>query len=402
MLRLPIAGACLLTVSAFGQEIETDADNQGEQPWSIYWNGGLQAESNDGDFWFRIGGRFHQDWGTFGSTGLETPDGDPLEDGVIFRRARLQFDGLLHGTVRFRAHYEFSGAEVGFRDLWAEWTEVPLKVGQFREPMGLEANTGSNALTFLERSVASIALTPGRNPGLMYRGRFSDTGPQFAIGAFRAADGAGNANGEDYSITGRLTWLPHSEDDDRQLVHLGFGASQRSTRDDGVPIQARLEAFTAGPVVDAVLVADEARSACAEFACVSGPLSFQSELLGLDTDGSGSDDARLWGTYAQVSWFPTGEHRPYDHGRQRFGSVNPNRNYSRTGGGKGAWELAARWSKTDLTDIMTVGSRIENVTLGTNWYLNPSARIMFNWIHSVRESVSGDEDQFYVRFQVAF
>ncbi|MFT5052677.1 MAG: phosphate-selective porin OprO/OprP [Chlamydiales bacterium] len=402
MLSIRIACTCMLAVSALGQEADTTTDLPEPAPWKVFWKDGLRAESADGDFWFQIGGRIHQDWGTFGSTRLVTPDGDPLEDGVIFRRARLQFDGLVHGTVRFRAHYEFAGARVSFRDLWAEWTEVPLRIGYFREPMGLEANTSSNALTFLERSVASIALTPGRNSGVMYRSHFAEKRAQLAIGAFRATDMAGAAGGGDGSLTARLTWLPYMEEHDSRLMHVGLAASHRETRDEGVPISARLEGFTAGPVVDAVLVADQAHSAAAEFAWVSGPLSFQGELLGLDTDGSGSDDARLWGTYAQMSWFVTGEHRPYNHSRHAFGPVKPDRNFSRAGSGNGAWELAARWSRADLTDLMADGTTLENVTFGTNWYLNPSTRIMFNWIHSTGEGIDGDEDQFYMRFQLTF
>ena len=373
-----------------------------ELEWKVFWRNGLRVESEDGDFWIRIGGRLNMDWGTFGSSELEDADGNPLEDGTFFRRARLELDGLLYGTLRYRAHFEFAGAEVAFRDLWGEWTEVPLRVGRFREPMGLEANTSSNALTFLERSVASITLTPGRNSGVMYRRPFADDNAQFFIGAFRQTDEAARAIGDDGAITGRVTWLPYISDDERHLVHLGLAATARNTADAGVPIGVRLEAFFPGRVIDITIPADAAQTVGAELAWGAGPWSFQTEFLGLDTDGARAQDAQLWGTYAQFSWFLTGEHRPYKRSRRAFGTITPLENFSMEGGGKGAIELAGRWSKSDLTDVPDQGDVFENFTVGANWYANPSLRVQLNWIHSVRDRVADDEDLFMARFQVTF
>ena len=100
MLSLRVAGFCLLSLCAQGQQGSPAPEVQPGSDWRIFWKRGLRAESADGDFWFKISGRLHQDWGTFGSTGLRNGDGELLEDGIVFRRARIEFDGTGRAFVR--------------------------------------------------------------------------------------------------------------------------------------------------------------------------------------------------------------------------------------------------------------------------------------------------------------
>jgi phosphate-selective porin OprO/OprP len=76
-----------------------------------------------------------------------------------------------------------------------------------------------------------------------------------------------------------------------------------------------------------------------------------------------------------VSWFPTGEHRPYDKAQGEFGRVVPK---SR----RGAIELLARYSTMDLNalDAGVKGGEEAVTTLGVNWYANANVRIMANYL----------------------
>jgi phosphate-selective porin OprO/OprP len=123
----------------------------------------------------------------------------------------------------------------------------------------------------------------------------------------------------------------------------------------------------------------------------------------------GQANVDFWGVYAQVSFFLTGEHRPYEPDYGRFGRVRPKANIDPAEGGFGAFEVAARYSYLDLDDRNVQGGRLSDVTLGLNWYLFPNARIMLNYIHadlSDREApafdVSGTGDIVQTRFQVDF
>ena len=73
--------------------------------------------------------------------------------------------------------------------------------------------------------------------------------------------------------------------------------------------------------------------------------------------------------------------------------------------GKGAWQLAARYSYADFNDADIVGGQATSYTLGLNWYWNPYARWQFNYINGnlLREPVgSGDYQIFGMRFMVDF
>jgi len=47
------------------------------------------------------------------------------------------------------------------------------------------------------------------------------------------------------------------------------------------------------------------------------------------------------------------------------------------------------------------GNRLDDFTLGVNWYLNPMMRMMFNYVFADSED-SGDANIFQMRLQVAF
>ena len=83
-------------------------------------------------------------------------------------------------------------------------------------------------------------------------------------------------------------------------------------------------------------------------------------------------DVNLSTYYGQISYFITGERRAYKGSFGGFGRVSPKENFGEAG--NGAWEIAIRYSGTDLNDEHVFGGAQENVTVAVNWYLNPQAR----------------------------
>jgi phosphate-selective porin OprO/OprP len=103
-------------------------------------------------------------------------------------------------------------------------------------------------------------------------------------------------------------------------------------------------------------------------------------------------DPRFSGWYVQGVWVLTGENRPYNPAEARFDAPKLNYNFNPAAGTWGAWELAARYSRTDLnwhegnfgaaTPTGGVrGGEQEVTTVGVNWYLNPDIRFMFDFLH---------------------
>ena len=107
-----------------------------------------------------------------------------------------------------------------------------------------------------------------------------------------------------------------------------------------------------------------------------------------------------------ASYFLTGESRPYNRIYRYFGRLKPKTSYF--SGGRGAWELTARYSSVELNDIGTgiLGGEAESTTLGVNWYMDSRTRLMLNWINT--EVISGVDvnlgktESISMRFQVDF
>ena len=94
----------------------------------------------------------------------------------------------------------------------------------------------------------------------------------------------------------------------------------------------------------------------------------------------------------------------YKRSYQTFDKIKPCSNFDCTGCGSwGAWEIGARWSRLDFTEVDE--GEANNFTVGINWYLNPNTRIMFNYVYSDikdfrGEGADGEISAFGIRFQV--
>ena len=379
-----------------------------EKPGALraYWKDGLRFESADKDFKLKIGGRIMADWAFMsGDRDVKTAFGS-LDDAAEFRRARLYVSGLLYDAVEFKAEYDFAGGDADFKDVFIGLPSLPVvgnvRVGHFKEPFGLEELTSSNYITFMERSLTS-AFTPSRNMGLMLYDGAREERMTWAVGVFRDTDDFASGSGDgEYAFTGRLTGLAWYEDDGDKLLHLGVSASHRSAPDDTLRFRQRPETHPATRFVDTgAFSAENADLLGAELALVYGPFSLQSEYISAGVDRPGAADPDFSGYYIAAGWFLTGEHRPYKRSGATFGRIRPAENFRGEKHGPGAWEVAARFSSIDLDDAGIAGGKLEDVTVGLNWYINPNTRVMWNYVRADRESV-GNADILQMRFQVDF
>jgi phosphate-selective porin OprO/OprP len=117
--------------------------------------------------------------------------------------------------------------------------------------------------------------------------------------------------------------------------------------------------------------------------------------------GGQGDDTYFQGLYGLVSYFLTGETRPYSRSAGEFLRLRPKKNFSLKDKTWGALEAALRYSYLDLDENGINGGILSDVTLGLNWYFNPNMRVMFNYIFANRNGY-GDADIVQTRFQVDF
>ncbi|MEE8469344.1 MAG: porin [Planctomycetota bacterium] len=400
MLRTTLRGLLLVLSAAAAQTQETGSQETGvDLPPALTYRYGIHTRSADGVLRLQINGRAMYDVGSFDD------DLDPaVLSGQEWRRVRLLIKGEIGEHLGFRAQWDFSDSKARLLDLYFDWRTFPLgvvRLGHFREPLGLESQTSPTYLTFLERSGPTDALTFGRNRGVQLSERTART--SWAVGVFREADAVfPDELGDNLAVTARGTWLPVWRDEGAQLVHLGLGLSYRDTSADPVTIRARPESHLLDRLVDTgPLHADHVHLAALEAAWVRGPFSLQAELSFANLEPQGGGQALMRGGYVQGSWFPTGEHRAYNSRRNSFGRIDVLHPVIGEGS-HGAWELAARWSQTDLDDGDVAGGVMQNVTLGVNWYLTSLTRVMLNYIETDVDGSDVDGSMLMLRLQVAF
>lgn len=390
------------------------------------WKNGLNVASRDGEFKARFGGRVEQDWiWITGDNELEAAVGE-LEDGVFFRRARIQGNGTVYGVIDYFAEFEFAPVEnIVFQDVWIQLNQTILgkvRAGHLKVPFGLENETSARHLTFLERSAVHDAFQQEYDPGIMVWDTFGPNDDfRYAVSYLRfdpRESGSSLGNGE-HSFAARLSGAPLRSEDDRWLFHLGGSIRLNNATagpipgQDGFQFRARPEFRNTPRFVDTgFFEADGAIFLGAEAAVVVDSFSIQAEFVSTMIDdanpfAAAPVDVRYSGYYVLASYFVTGEHRPYSRNNGAFGRISPKNPVKRSGTGGVCWggavELKARYSHVDLDDSSFNSGKLENGILGLNWYLNPNTKVMIDYNWARRDSiVSGDSHGLGMRLYVEF
>lgn len=365
---------------------------------TVKWSGQLQSDV----YWFN---QSEQSQEAFGD----------IENGAVIRRARIAMLGD-YGPVEYRIEMDFAFAgRPSFLDVYAGVNDVPyagrVRVGHFFEPFGLERMTPNRFMTFMERALPDQPFSPARNLGVMANNTWLEEHGAWGIGVFRSeSDNFGDDVGDNFesAVTGRVTWLPYFDDTcgNYDLIHLGAGYSFRGANNESVRFRAQPEVRLGAAVpnvpffVDTgAIPADTFELVGLEAAVVDGPLSVQAEYTLVPVHSQPGETLYFHGWYTQVSYFITGEHRPYRKQLGIFDRLTPLRDAVRYSAdkqletGPGAWEIAVRVSNLDLNNGFVRGGRLTDLTVGLNWYLNPYLRFTANYVHAFADDPTiGDTD----------
>jgi phosphate-selective porin OprO/OprP len=374
--------------------------------WAAWWSKGHKIAKGDA-FQLTFGGRLMADF-TFVSADseLQRAFGDAeVDDGFEFRRARLFFSGTIYERVSFKAEYDFAGGDATFKDVYVgiEQRWGRLLIGHMKEAFGLEELTSSKYSAFIERSLPVEAFAPSRNSGVQVNGHRGDR-LNWGLGAHYDADDFGDSlAGDRVNVTGRLAFRPLYERSGKRLLHLGVAVNHRSVESGGtLRFRSRPEAHRTTRWVDTgSFAADGALLHGIELAGVFDRLWFAAEHMSAEVDSRVAEDPSLSGSYVQAGYFLTAaDHRSFKAASGQFDRQKPARPWV-PGGGRGAWEVTLRVSSLDLDDRAIAGGRLDDLTLGLNWYPNPVTRMMINWVRADREGL-GEADLLLVRFAVDF
>jgi phosphate-selective porin OprO/OprP len=327
-----------------------------------------------------------------------------------FRFLRLMFYGDLYENINYRLEVDMAQAQsstnptllAAFQDVWINFRELPvlghLKVGFFKEPFGLEQQSGEEYLLFMERSLAN-AFVPARHMGLMaYNDLNEEQTLSWFTGTFREGSGDKTfleySNEGDWGTTTRLVWLPEYDaaSGGRYLVHLGGAYEFTGTNNNN----ADSKAFNLIPEINAqtpfstvTIPSNDFQLFNVEAAVMNGPLLVQTEYMGALLTPLKGQDIYLDGGYVEALYLLTGENHNYNLPGKFFQGVTPYEPFFRVRNpdgdiitGWGAWELGARLSFIDLNNDKVGGGRAVNYTFGLHWYLTNNCSVMYNFIHS--------------------
>ncbi len=374
-----------------------------------------------------VSGQVQADTVYFGQDEESRIDVGDLQDGAQFRRLRIGARGTSFESLEYSLGVDFALAnQPSYLDNYLEWKDLPylqhIRAGHYFEPFSLERVTQNRNNTFMERSLVDT-FAPARNMGVMTYGVTENERATWAIGTFRSnSDNVGNDTFDSgQALTMRGTVLPWWDEasDGSFYLHLGASYSYRDAYENQVrfrntpEIRKQQPANVFGPVgpprpsnyingqpgpfapifVDTGnIAADHFQLFDPEFALILGPLSLQSEYAFAVVDQIGGPSLFFNGYMAQLSYFLTGEHRPYDRKLGIHKRLEPFEDFFRVRTasrgiltGLGAWEIAARFSNIVLNDENIRGNNLTDFTVGLNWYLNPYTRWKFNYVRAFLE-----------------
>ena len=358
----------------------------------------------------KINGRIQYDYEFISPTWDDATDEELSEaatNGFEFRRAYLSAKGKIGKKLGYKAEIEFAGGGVAYRDFYISYDAGKagkIAFGSMAEATGLNMATSSKYTTFMERSVLTSFQNFRWQAGFHYMNyNLFDSGVTFQASYTNDAshkDGFKDPTLENaMSFTARTTYAYVLDKEKHNFVHLGVNYDKRP----GKTVEFRPENHMGGEY-NLGFDDSEGRSDLGlELATNFGPLSIQGEYkMHSNEMPDKTYNANVY--YAFVSYFITGEHRPYKKGT--FGRVKPKNDIDN--GGMGALEIAARYSAVDNSDFVTsdaannfkTGDGLSNITLGLNWYLNSHARVMYNAVLTDYNGANGQKQVAHM-FRVA-
>jgi phosphate-selective porin OprO and OprP len=376
-----------------------------------------------------MSGAFQVDVGLFSQSTANRRAVGPADDGADFRRARLAAMGDIAEHIGYKLQIDFAVlTKLRFADAYFDFNDIAgldrVVVGQFKQPIGLEDLTSFRYNPFFERSPLFL-FVPFRQIGA---GLFESAAGQWgtwAISAFvpgQDGSGAELGNSGGGGMATRATLCPLYADDGAEVLHLGAaysltaptgGTMRFGVQGGNAPEFALINPFGGTGSTPSFVDTGEFRADLynlwgVESAAVWGPLSLQGEAMVAYLDRPGQSPVTFWGAYAFATLFLTGEHRVYDRKRGEFDRVVPLHDYQPWCDGRwwgGAFELTARLSYIDLDDRQIRGGQLTDLTCGWNWYLNPYAKMSFNYIHAFLDrppTGNSNADVFALRAQIEF
>jgi phosphate-selective porin OprO/OprP len=376
------------------QTAETAPEKE-KQPKVSYENGLCLSTQAPYEFSLCLGGLLQADYRYF-----DYGEDDASKDRFDIRRARLIVQGKLLKYFDYKFQYEFQGSQsrnlldayVGVNALKA----ASFRIGQFKEPFGLEQSTDIKNWVFTEASPVYF-LSPHRDVGLMAHASLWNDRVNYGIGIFNGDGPDDTVGGNDDSpqVTGRVVFSPFRTMNLPPLEELQFGGSFSHANIDrnNVSIDIQTPGLTSFFSVASsakyriIRDANSLNRYDAELGWAYGPVALMAEYEQVyfnDVQTSAEQfDIDLDAWYVSFLWMITGERPSFRQGV--FQAIDPAHGVFQ--GGWGALGLALRYQgfRTDegvYQYLVTQGDSVrkaDGYSIALNWWLNRFVRLIFDF-----------------------
>ena len=342
---------------------------------------GLMVWKTPGDqFSLWIDGRLFLDYAYYNEA---VPAKLDLASGSEVSRFRLSFKSTHYKHWLTEMDLSFGENAVEIKDAWIAWKgdKLLLKVGNFKEPFGLENMTSSRYENFIEASYLDM-IPYGRAMGV--GASYSYNGWQGSAGVFQQVAGDVDAkvglkglkdNDEAYAVTARTSANVLEYFNLPAVLHLGVSGSYRtpSASTNTFLWEGRAETriskikFFNASVIEADHKTDLGLEAAAQYKRFTTSAEYQRSVVTRE-ESSHYKDVLVDGGYVAANVFLTNDQQQYSSSEGEFGKVVPKKKY-------GAIQLLGRYSFVDLNE----GGAGSNYTAGLTWHINTNHRVQLQY-----------------------
>ncbi len=413
--------------------LSTLEQNFNDTQWT-FDNGRPTVKSGDGRFTMAFRVRFQADFAGFMQDKPGVTNND-LSSGAVMRRAYFGVEGKVFNDFNYEFRLNAGGSDGGnagasgvpnagegdplLNKAVITYVGIPhwhLNVGVIEPAFMFEGTTSSASLIFLERpeidNIAADAFGAGDSRrGIELGWQKTDTlwgGDNLAVTAAFTGNKTGSSvnhgqgGDENSQVLGRVSerlWTDGISSNVQigasaaHVFYSGAGAANQIIR-----LRDRPEIRVDGTRLIDTGTANLAKTG--DMWSVDAGGNYENFFLGgeytqftFDREssvaGPVTDHPSFSGYYLEGSWILTGESKVYSPGaiNNEVGGFNapvPSAPFSLSGDSWGAWEIAARYSYTDLnydapgalSDI--VGGKEQVIAIALNWYLNRNIRVMLD------------------------
>ena len=324
--------------------------------------------------------------------------GSNVVDGTNLRLFRVDVGGSANG-YKFKSNFDIKNGDVFIRDLFVEFgDELTVRVGNFKIMNGLEQQSSLYATTFMEQSSVSKMNGLGRSLGV---GLYRNFGDFHLSGAVYGPDANVVEDIDLFGASARLAWTNTFADE--SILHLGGSLRYRDSNDQSLFSYSQRPLGSSAPRT--VRVGGTAESDLflgVEAAYINDGFTLQGEYGVTEIDCPPTlcaSDPQAEAFYVDASYV-WGGHRVYRNSLFSRTSVDQ----SIHDGGRGAFQLSARYDMADLSDAALNGGSQDTYILGGTWYLDQYVRLMVNIAHTEYDNSpsygNGDADSVLFRAQI--